>query len=79
MGQAQCLLGVVRAFLSERHAHPEAQNEEGNEENLRKNERNYAGKEAQCLLGVVRAFLSERHAHPEAQNEEGNEENLRKK
>ena len=33
--------GVARAFLSEQVAHPEDQNEEENEESLRKNERNY--------------------------------------
>ena len=32
---------VARAFPGERLAHPEDQNEEENEENLRKNERNY--------------------------------------
>ena len=33
--------GVARAFRGGRVAHPEDQNEEENEENLRKNERNY--------------------------------------
>ena len=33
--------GVARAFPGGRAAHPEDQNEEENEENLRKNERNY--------------------------------------
>ena len=33
--------GVARAFPGERAAHPEDQNEEENEEKLRKNERSY--------------------------------------
>ena len=33
--------GVVRAFQGGRAAHPEDQNEEENEENLRKNETTY--------------------------------------
>ena len=32
--------GVARAFLGERVAHPEGQNEEENEKSLRKNKRN---------------------------------------